>query len=213
VKDHVDYCTNVDQGSLTPATGNEGKNVVEYYCSEHPQHPNAPYDKALYGKKVFAAFQNVKTCVNGCKDGKCKPATTASCTDGIKNQDETGVDCGGVCSGQGKKCPNGGPCAANSDCVTNYCSGGTCQLWSGPGDYYLSGCTGYEPRATGGYVYGQGTGTAYKVKPGPGETGDTAAKRCFQAGTGWQCTGAVKMNWAQAGAYSPGMFHRIVYNC
>ncbi len=49
--------------------------------------------------------------------------STASCTDGIKNQDETDIDCGGTkCS----KCSNGKACVINSDCSSNQCTGGKC---------------------------------------------------------------------------------------
>lgn len=41
------------------------------------------------------------------------------CKDGVKNYDETGVDCGGACS---KGCETGKPCNVNSDCETNSCS-------------------------------------------------------------------------------------------
>ncbi|MHA1649433.1 MAG: hypothetical protein ACTSYB_04485, partial [Candidatus Helarchaeota archaeon] len=47
-----------------------------------------------------------------------------SCYDGIKNQDETDVDCGGaICP----KCPVGKACLVDSDCITNYCVNGTCK--------------------------------------------------------------------------------------
>ncbi|CAF1389707.1 unnamed protein product [Adineta steineri] len=53
--------------------------------------------------------------------------TTArpTCTDSVKNQDETGVDCGGsICS---TKCAAGLTCRANSDCVSAVCTSGVCQ--------------------------------------------------------------------------------------
>lgn len=47
----------------------------------------------------------------------------AACTDKIKNQDETDIDCGGaVCP----KCAVGKSCLKNSDCDTNNCSSGKC---------------------------------------------------------------------------------------
>ena len=46
-----------------------------------------------------------------------------SCTDKIKNQDETGVDCGGTkCS----KCAPGGGCKVGSDCAQKKCYMGIC---------------------------------------------------------------------------------------
>jgi hypothetical protein len=52
--------------------------------------------------------------------------TTAppSCTDGMKNGNETDVDCGGSCA---QKCATGQMCLAGADCVNGVCSGGTCQ--------------------------------------------------------------------------------------
>jgi hypothetical protein len=49
-----------------------------------------------------------------------------SCGDQIQNQDETGIDCGGVCDAQGKTCAVGTRCASGADCVTQYCAGGVC---------------------------------------------------------------------------------------
>ena len=50
----------------------------------------------------------------------------SACSNGIKDSDETGVDCGGVCVGEGKLCTNGNFCNANSDCQSNKCLGNTC---------------------------------------------------------------------------------------
>jgi|GEM_PF-6286748 len=48
-----------------------------------------------------------------------------TCTDGIKNQDETDVDCGG------SKCPKCGyphSCNIGTDCISGICTGGICTL-------------------------------------------------------------------------------------
>ena len=69
------------------------------------------------------------TCVDGgsmscggayiCSGGSCQ-----SCSDGVQNGNETGVDCGGgpPCSG----CPNGTPCGSPSECATGNCVDGVC---------------------------------------------------------------------------------------
>ena len=75
-------------------------------------------------KKVCA----IKTCETNedcggdatCKDGACVPAPT--CSDNIKNQDESDVDCGGSCD----KCENGKTCASDKDCATGECTNGVC---------------------------------------------------------------------------------------
>jgi hypothetical protein len=45
----------------------------------------------------------------------------ATCTDGVQNGNETGVDCGGPCS-PAKKCGVGAGCSAATDCSTGYCA-------------------------------------------------------------------------------------------
>ena len=47
----------------------------------------------------------------------------ASCSDGVKNQDETDVDCGGSTC---QKCANGKACKAAADCMSGDCEGTTC---------------------------------------------------------------------------------------
>ncbi len=57
------------------------------------------------------------TCVFGiCRD--------PSCTDGLANQDETDVDCGGATC---DKCPDENRCRGLSDCASNTCIGGVCK--------------------------------------------------------------------------------------
>ncbi len=48
--------------------------------------------------------------------------TEETCSDGIKNQDETDVDCGGSCGG----CASGKSCDTASDCLADYCTDGKC---------------------------------------------------------------------------------------
>jgi hypothetical protein len=45
------------------------------------------------------------------------------CTDGVHNQHETDIDCGGPYSA----CPTGKSCASNADCQSNLCLFGHCQ--------------------------------------------------------------------------------------
>ncbi|MBI3027318.1 hypothetical protein HYY70_04330 [Candidatus Woesearchaeota archaeon] len=54
-----------------------------------------------------------------CSDSRCIEPT---CDDGIKNQEETSIDCGGPCN----KCPNGKNCNLDSDCTSSFCSIGVC---------------------------------------------------------------------------------------
>ena len=43
------------------------------------------------------------------------------CSDGKKNQDETDVDCGGIC---GATCDDNEACKVMADCVHGYCTRG-----------------------------------------------------------------------------------------
>jgi hypothetical protein len=58
------------------------------------------------------------TAGRGCTNGACNP----TCDDGIKNQGEGDIDCGGPC----QKCPVGRTCGAATDCRTGTCNGGRC---------------------------------------------------------------------------------------
>jgi hypothetical protein len=78
--------------------------------------------------KKFDDKQKKKACIRKAKKHNAQHAAAAlppapTCSDGIKNGSETGVDCGGSC----KRCPNGQGCASRNDCESALCSGGTCQ--------------------------------------------------------------------------------------
>lgn len=60
------------------------------------------------------------TCPSGvCTGNVCQAPT---CTDGVQNGAEWGVDCGSGCPG----CPDGTRCAVGSDCIGELCSVGVC---------------------------------------------------------------------------------------
>jgi len=67
-----------------------------------------------------ACLVNSDCSSNYCVDGVCIAAT---CSDGVRNQDESAVDCGGVCD----PCGLGVECYYDSDCESLYCdSTGIC---------------------------------------------------------------------------------------
>lgn len=86
-----------------------------------------------------ACFANGQACATAsqccslaCNMGTCVP----SCSNGIQDGTETGVDCGG---GSCPQCPLGGGCASGSDCVAStVCVGGQCTCASGQ-----SNCNGF----------------------------------------------------------------------
>ncbi|MCC6808884.1 MAG: hypothetical protein IT381_15765 [Deltaproteobacteria bacterium] len=56
-------------------------------------------------------------------DGRTTEAKQFRCDDGVKNGDETDVDCGGLCP---QKCGGGAACRSDVDCSTS-CEQGTCK--------------------------------------------------------------------------------------
>jgi hypothetical protein len=61
-----------------------------------------------------------------CKSGVVPdqvPPEPANATDGVKDSDETDVDCGGT---QTPKCAGGKTCVADGNCLSNVCSGSVC---------------------------------------------------------------------------------------
>jgi hypothetical protein len=82
----------MDRGIVYSDTCDSEGNIKEYYCG-----------LGITGRKVSS---KVVQCANGCSAGAClnvsvQPKVNVtqnpSCFDAIKNQDETGTDCGGVC--------------------------------------------------------------------------------------------------------------------
>jgi hypothetical protein len=62
-------------------------------------------------------------CFDGvCVSGSCVPPT---CSDGVRNDSETGIDCGGPPSCP--RCPDGQHCKVPSDCQSDVCWTGICQ--------------------------------------------------------------------------------------
>jgi hypothetical protein len=64
-------------------------------------------------------------CQGGVCSGSPKKCQVPSCSDGVKNQTETDVDCGGAC---GATCAAGQSCLAAGDCQTASCLAGVCQI-------------------------------------------------------------------------------------
>ncbi len=71
--------------------------------------------------------------------GSCPPCET--CSDGKKNQDETDIDCGGSSCG---KCNNGRSCSDDSDCVSNNCISNMCEAASCDDNKKNQGETGVD---------------------------------------------------------------------
>ena len=67
-----------------------------------------------------------RDCVSGACSAEYGVCAPASATDGVKNDGETDVDCGGPGAGV-PRCRDGLQCAAASDCASLVCTGGRCQ--------------------------------------------------------------------------------------
>jgi len=75
-----------------------------------------------------------------CESDFCHPVSnicmSPSCSDGFENQDETDVDCGGICS---TKCEKGEGCRNDYDCEDRYCNQRTGKCEGEQGDHCLNG--------------------------------------------------------------------------
>ena len=69
-------------------------------------------------------------CVSLVCSGTPKTCQAATCSDGVKNQTETDIDCGGACQ-PGQRCDVGEGCSANTDCLSDNCVANVCQEGSG----------------------------------------------------------------------------------
>ena len=90
-------------------------------------------DHARFKKILVCDETSVKRCAHGsrcavnedCLKGHaCYMSTCYSCSNGIKDGSETGVDCGGGCAA---RCSDGSECAHDGDCTSDWCSNGRCQ--------------------------------------------------------------------------------------
>jgi hypothetical protein len=74
--------------------------------------------------KGKACRYNTDCSSNYCAAGICadQPVVTPTCSDGVKNGNESDTDCGDGCGG----CANGKACRYNTDCVSSYCAAGIC---------------------------------------------------------------------------------------
>ncbi len=75
------------------------------------------------------------TCTDGVQNGtetgvdcggSCSACVTPTCSDGVKNGTETGVDCGGSCAACATGQANGTTCTAGTQCTSGNCVDGVC---------------------------------------------------------------------------------------
>ena len=115
-----------------------------------------------------------------CKSGSCDSATkkckASQCSDGIKDGDETDLDCGGSCPqkcGYNQGCAKGGDCQSGAcDTAAKKCTTGSCGNAVQDGDETGLDCGGSCPDKCG---YNQGCAKDADCQSG---RCDTANKKC-----------------------------------
>jgi hypothetical protein len=85
-----------------------------------------------------------------CQSNVCTGQTcqAPSCSDGLKNQSETDIDCGGTCAAQ--PCAVGKGCAVATDCITNRC--GVTNLCEAPPCDYKATWLAWDSLGTDGRI-------------------------------------------------------------
>jgi hypothetical protein len=108
-------------GGMEPASVEMAMPVADLTAGAKPDLGMPP---DLTGVKFDLAEMDLRTPPDSAPppDMTLPPDMAASCTDKVKNQDETDVDCGGKCP----KCGGGKVCGADSDCTVNWCKVGKC---------------------------------------------------------------------------------------
>ncbi len=103
--------TGADSGNGKPGTGADGG----------PSDDDGPKRCAEPPCEIGEPCIDPSDCTTDkCKQGQCIPSTG---DDGVKNGDETDVDCGG----SAVPCPPGKACAGDTDCANVKCTGNVCQ--------------------------------------------------------------------------------------
>ncbi|HKO52278.1 MAG TPA: hypothetical protein VJV79_31435 [Polyangiaceae bacterium] len=109
-----------------------GKLCAPAGCGNNAKDPNeTDLDCGGDGCRATKPCALTQSCVihADCASGSCQASkcVAATCQDGIKNQGETAVDCGGAtCAQAGSKCANGQACEKSLDCTDGFCLNNTC---------------------------------------------------------------------------------------
>ena len=107
--------------AATVAAGCQGE-VVDERPEAVRDATNGDHDGGAQGGSPCSA--DVECASDDCRDdGTCAPAA-ATCSDALKNGNETDVDCGGT---DCPPCADGATCALSADCSSSVCLDGTCR--------------------------------------------------------------------------------------
>jgi hypothetical protein len=99
---------------------------VPAHCNNDAHDPNLGETDVDCGSQCSPCYTGQKCsvagdCIHGVCAGACQPP---SCSDGVKNDSETGIDCGGPPSCP--RCPADQGCEFPSDCESDVCWTGVC---------------------------------------------------------------------------------------
>jgi hypothetical protein len=130
------YNTAAGNGGVDDLTGlnGTGRYVRMYSRARGTQWGNSLFEMTAYGDPNPNCSSTGPTCTDGIKNGSetgvdcggtC-PACAPTCTDGVKNGSETGVDCGGTCPVCAPTCTDG----IKNGMETGIDCGGTCPACS-----------------------------------------------------------------------------------
>ncbi len=119
---NVDVSTRVDEWSVGAAALTASSQYSDFFHA---------YSLAQGNTVSFAVGPNYNTSVRGtatkveARISACADSTgvTPTCSDTVRNQGETDIDCGGKNCGP---CPLGGSCARGSDCASGFCKDDQC---------------------------------------------------------------------------------------
>ncbi len=140
------FCIDVETSNVqpTPPMILGGQTTRDYLCYKLKctKNPLPVPVEDQFGQRTITVKKPDHICAPAHKIGFPFPATPTpclppqptitptplppTCSDGIKNDSETGIDCGGAPS-MCPLCPNGQGCFANSNCLSNFCQAGMCQ--------------------------------------------------------------------------------------
>jgi hypothetical protein len=126
------FNTTAGNGGIDDLSGlnGTGRYVRMYSRARTTQWGNSLWEMSAYGDPNPNCSSTVPSCTDGVKNGSetgvdcggtC-PACAPTCTDGVKNGSETGVDCGGTCPACAPTCTDG----VKNGTETGVDCGGTC---------------------------------------------------------------------------------------
>ncbi|MCA9496752.1 MAG: hypothetical protein KC589_07420, partial [Nanoarchaeota archaeon] len=112
------YCDKDNDGFI-------GK-IIDGTCNQYncvPNNCNQNTGNDCNDNNININPNKIESCDNDSLDNDCDgQIDECSCNNGIKDSDETDIDCGGTCG----SCPIGKTCSSATDCLSGLCLSGTC---------------------------------------------------------------------------------------